>query len=407
MSDRHLAVDGEHFAVAEPWRDDRPIRWRLALIATGLAAVAYIASRVLSGFPGFVESAYAGFISPLLSRPISLATGLLPFSVVEVLIGAWIVRTAILVVRAIRAAMRGTRHLRNAFARGTLRLLAHAGFVVVAFYILWGFNYARAPLERRMGWPDWSGADARQIVRLAEEATIAANEAYLGVHGVEDAGTPTTVDDMARLEDAIGAGYGRAARLLPHEPALGLRYGTVKWPLVSPILARLGITGIYSPFTAEANVRKGLPAAFLPQTMAHEKAHQRGVTNEAEASFIGFVAAAVAPHPLARYSAALFAQAQLAGALRSIAPDDRRRILGSRLPGVERDIRDLADYFQQYAGLGNAIGSAVNDRYLRANRVPGGIRSYGRSVRLLVAWADAHGEVLMPRIDDGPVDRRP
>jgi hypothetical protein len=185
---------------------------------------------------------------------------------------------------------------------------------------------------------------------------------------------------------------------LPSEPTLGRRYGDVKWPLISPILARLGITGIYSPFTAEANVRKGLPAAFLPQTMAHEKAHQRGVANEAEASFIGFIAAAVAPDPLARYSAAMFAQAQLAGALRSMAPDERRRILASRLPGVERDIRDLADYFQQYAGIGNAIGSAVNDRYLRANRVPGGIQSYARSVRLLVAWAGAHGGVLMPPI---------
>jgi hypothetical protein len=30
--------------------------------------------------------------------------------------------------------------------------------------------------------------------------------------------------------------------------------------------------------------------------------------------------------------------------------------------------------------------------------VPGGIQSYARSVRLLVAWAGAHGGVLMPPI---------
>jgi hypothetical protein len=318
--------------------------------------------------------------------------------VVELLIGLWIVWTAYLAVRAFRAATRRTRHLRNALACGVLRFLTHAGIIVVVFYILWGFNYSRAPLERRVGWLEWSGADPEVIVRLAEEATVAVNEAYLDVHGIEDAGVPTTVSDMTRLQDAIAAGYRRAAALLPSEPMLGPRYGDVKWPAISPILARLGITGIYSPFTAEANVRQGLPAAFLPQTMAHEKAHQRGVANEAEASFIGFIAAAVAPDPLARYSAAMFAQAQLAGALRSMAPDERRRILASRLPGVERDVRDLADYFQQYAGIGNAIGSAVNDRYLRANRVPGGIQSYARSVRLLVAWAGAHGGVLMPPI---------
>ena len=40
----------------------------------------------------------------------------------------------------------------------------------------------------------------------------------------------------------------------------------------------LGITGIYFPFYAEANVNVNIPVNELPTTMAHEMAHAKGVS---------------------------------------------------------------------------------------------------------------------------------
>jgi hypothetical protein len=69
-----------------------------------------------------------------------------------------------------------------------------------------------------------------------------------------------------------------------------------------------------------------------------------------------------------------------------------RALVADRLPGVERDIRDYADYLQRVEVRVAAEASrTMNNAYLRANQVPGGIASYGRVARLLVAWSRAHG----------------
>ena len=117
------------------------------------------------------------------------------------------------------------------------------------------------------------------------------------------------------MEAAVDAGWTEAARTLGLPASVGARHGRVKRPLASPAVARLSIHGVYAPFTAEANVVRDLPPVRLPFSMAHEKAHQRGIAGEAEASFLGFVATALAPDALARYSAAVFAQEQLLSAL--------------------------------------------------------------------------------------------
>jgi hypothetical protein len=54
-------------------------------------------------------------------------------------------------------------------------------------------------------------------------------------------------------------------------------------------------------------------------------------------------------------------------------------------------VDDYADYLARVEVRAAAEASRrVNDAYLRANQVPGGVASYGRVARLLVSWARAH-----------------
>jgi hypothetical protein len=260
--------------------------------------------------------------------------------------------------------------------------------------VLWGFNYARPPIEVQLGWPEWEGARLEEVIALAEGAVGAANQAYLDLHGSGDAGVPTALPaDLAALEAALDTGWARTAGKLTLPASMGARHGRVKQPLTSPLLARLGLLGVYSPFTGEAHVVRGMPAVRVPFSMAHEKAHQRGVAIEAEASFLGLLACSYSPDPLARYAGASFAQAQLVAAL---PVRERRRVASLRLPGVERDLQDLEEYRRRNESVAGTVQSAVNDRYLRANRVPGGIESYGRSAFLLILFAREHPEELAP-----------
>jgi hypothetical protein len=283
---------------------------------------------------------------------------------------------------------------------GALRAARHAGALLVLFYLLWGMNYARPAFAAQAGWPDFDGIDAAELTALLEAATLAANRAYIELHGTDDAGAPTALPGRAerrRLEAAIDEGWRRTADVLALPPRAAARYGAVKWPASSPLIARLGIGGMYTPFTAEANVVRGMPALRVPITMAHEKAHQRGVSREADANFLGFVAAAHAPDPLARYSAAMFAQQQLLGlALFRVDADVLRDIVDRRVPGIRRDLDDARAYYLRMHGFAADFGGMLNNHFLMAQGIDHGVEDYRRSVFLIVGWARQHEGALLP-----------
>ena len=376
---------------------DRRLRVRrdLGVLAAGL--VAFVLFRLLFMLPGVVETVYASGIGPLVVRPMSLVSGLVPISLVEVAIVSYAMWVLLAIGRGVLDVRNERRSIRNLTMAAGLRTARDAGVLILLFYVLWGFNYARPPLVERLGWPEWQPPEVGELEALATEAIDAANQAYWDIHHTKDAGEPTPMPaDLGELDLALEEGWRRAAELLDLPAALGRRYGRTKRLLLTPIVARLGVGGFYFPWTGEANVLWDSPAVRRPQSMAHEKAHQRGTGPESEASFLGFVAAAHAPHPHARYSAYVFAQGQLLGMLARADRGKFRRVAMRRYPGVQRDLADDAVYWSQFRGVGTSLGRSINDRFLRTNRVRGGLTSYRRSVRLLLTFAKQNGGTLVP-----------
>ncbi|MCZ6916064.1 MAG: DUF3810 domain-containing protein [Gemmatimonadetes bacterium] len=367
---------------------NRPLRIQRHLGVLGVGVGAFLLFRLFALLPGLVETLYATTVGPLIVQPLSLLVGLLPLALVELVLIFYVTWLVVLTGRTAREVARRQRDWRNALAGGGLRMARDAGVMLVGFYALWGFNYARRPLSERLGWPAWNAPEIEALISLAEQSVESTNAAYWALHETEDAGHPTQdPPDLGALDRALETGWQRAAELLDLPGSTSRRYGRVKRLVLTPIVARFGIVGFYFPWTAEATVLWDSPAVTRPASMAHEKAHQRGIGPESEASFLGFVAASLSPSPHARYSATVFAQQQL---LASLARADREvygEVAARRFPGVLRDLADLAEYWRQFQGVGTAIGRMVNDRYLRANRVQGGVLSYGRSVRLLITHA--------------------
>ena len=62
-------------------------------------------------------------------------------------------------------------------------------------------------------------------------------------------------------------------------------------PLIHPrLLSVQQLTGVYSPFTVEANYNSEIPAYNIPHTICHELSHLKGYMREDEANFIGYLA---------------------------------------------------------------------------------------------------------------------
>jgi hypothetical protein len=368
----------------------------LAVLSLGLGS--YAASRLVPALGLGAQRVYGSGIGGLLTRLLSRVTGAVPVSVAELVLAAYAAWILLLLVRTARELRGRRRKPLDAVRGGALRASRHAGLALAVTYLLWGMNYARPPFGVQAGWEAWDGIENAELVAILERATEAANRAYRELHGgLDDAGEPTRVRDLRALEASIDEGWRRAAAALQLPPAATAAYGPVKWPGASPLVARFGVGGVYAAFTAEATVVRGLPAMRLPFTMAHEKAHQRGVSREADANFLGFVAAAHAPDPLSRYSAAVFAQQQLFGlALFRVDSADMRRIFRARLPGIRRDAAHLRAWYLRRDGIIADFGTSLNNSFLMANGIDHGVEDYRRSVFLLVAWARRNGGDVMP-----------
>ena len=72
-------------------------------------------------------------------------------------------------------------------------------------------------------------------------------------------------------------------------PSLEGYYPEPKEVIVSEILSFQGLTGVYSPFTVEANYNGDMTPYNIPFTVCHELSHLRGFMEEKEANFIAFL----------------------------------------------------------------------------------------------------------------------
>lgn len=363
-------------------------RWAIrgGLLAAGL--LAYGLFHLVSRSPGWVEGWYAGHVGPSLTALLAGMTGPVPFPLAELVVAALLGRQARGAWRGIRAYRSGERSVGGLLLDGGTRLAGDAGAVLVLFYLVWGFHYARPPLEDRMGFGDGTGADTTELARLSREAVASVNRAYRDLHGTADAGHATRMPpDDGRLLQELRAGWDRAASELALPPQTRRAYGPVKrfWP--SEALAYLGIGGFFFPWTGEPVVNGLLPAPSAVHTMAHEMAHQRGYAPEDDANFLAFLVTSRSPDPLVRYAAWFHAHIRLLNALHRVDPDAWKAVREPRVPGVDRDIAAVVAYNERYRGWMSRASRQVNDAYLRSQRVEGGVASYGMVTRLLVAYA--------------------
>ncbi len=273
--------------------------------------------------------------------------------------------------------------------RVLLAIWCAGGALLWAFLLLWGFNYARPPLEERLGLAP-SPADAEMLLRAGER--VATRTAALFSALEQESGPtrlPVRFDELDRLIDE-----GYLELKLPGD-RIGARTTPAKPLMSSTLFSYLGISGIFIPFTGEPSVNALQPDVALPLVLAHEKAHQRGITREGEANFAAFLVCSrkTAP-PYMRYAAYLFATQHLLGEAAQHLPREEVAAAWDRLgSGPIADVRAMQDFWERYQGVASELTAKVNNGYLRALRVPEGVESYGTVVRMLLAL-DARGELI-------------
>jgi hypothetical protein len=330
--------------------------------------------------PQFIERYYSQGIYVSIATTLGCIVGFIPFSLAA---------TALPPIGALTIYM-----LCNAVVRlvrcktGKLRLLLsqlrHAvtivGLLLLIFQLVWGLNYRRTPVSIALGF-DHTRPNADELEAIAREVISSINSNY---HALHDAGgsndsvsNPQPIDQATQLAYARNNIFPESTRLPGYSPPKPLFLGGA--------IARLGISGIYSPFTAEPNYLSIMPAFDLPVAMAHEMAHARGYAREDEASFVAFAVCANSDDPRLRYSAYLSALG-VVGELATVDRERARNVIKLLEDGPRGDLRVRSEFWAKYVGRATYIGTRVNNLYLKVNGIRAGVRSYDDVVSLIIAY---------------------
>jgi hypothetical protein len=319
--------------------------------------------------PDAVERWFSTSFYPALQRQMTPLSNLLPFAVLDLLAVAGCAAVLTVVIRSLQAARR-TRRM-SPVLRALGALAATAASVYLAFLMLWGLNYRRVPMTERLlvqpGAPSFEAVTA-----LGVEATAQLNALHDEAHRAGWRDTPWE-------DETFRGAFAAAQRSLSDAPPAAP--GRLKRTLFGPYFRWTSVDGMINPFGLEVLANPDLLPFERPFVAAHEWSHLAGYADEAEASFVGWLACMRADAP-ARYSGWLFLYWQVNG---EVDDDGRARLAKALGTGPRRDVEAIIERLRrgQLPWLRTA-GWRVYDQYLKANRVEEGVRSYGAVVTLIL-----------------------
>jgi hypothetical protein len=335
--------------------------WILSIVAGACAAA------LLPLPAGAVERWYSAGLYPPLQRAVTSLSNMFPFALLDVLIvavpAAWI-------VAATRGVRRSAHRLRSLAVWG-LRALAGAAALYLLFLVMWGLNYRRVPLERKLPF------DARAVT--VASARDAAQLAVSRLNALSADAHARADDDAGAINPPLAQAFESAMR------ELGTTGETVparpKHTLLDLYFRPAGVSGMTDPFFLETLLESNLLPVEQPFVVAHEWSHLAGFADEGEANFGGWLTC-VRADAAAQYSGWLFLFGELANA---VSRDDRTTLIARLDRGPRDDLRAIAARLaRDVKPQVSAAGWRVYDQYLKANRIEAGTASYAQVVRLVL-----------------------
>ena len=179
---------------------------------------------------------------------------------------------------------------------------------------------------------------------------------------------------------------------------LGQRYRRLSghYPYPKPILNTwiLSVqqtTGVYSPFTVEANYNRDIAYYDIPFTICHELSHLRGYMQEEEANFIGVLATIGADDLYFNYSGFVSAWVYAGNALARIDSTAFATLYSRINARTRQDMLYNNAYWQQFEGKPAEAHEQLNDAYLKMQGQATGVHSYGHVTDLMLEYFAENG----------------
>lgn len=329
-----------------------------------------------------LSTAFADFfnryISSIFRAIFAHITSIFPFSVAELLLLVLLPIAVLFLAYTFTVSVH-----RGKLRKQTLRVLSVLAFLLASFFLNFGAAYDCTPVADKMEL-EITTPDTDNLY-LASAYTLI----HLGDLEDEIAYKPSGQSDLpysfSEMVDKLNAAYDK---LYEQYDFLSPLHTGVKRIALSKPMTYTHLSGVYTPFTGEANVNINYPDYIIAFTTAHEMAHQRGIGPEDEANFIAYLACMHSDDPYLQYAGHANMLEYLSAALRKADPESWQNRLYRFYPeGLLREYAAYSAMFAPYTdNIASDVSDAVNDTYLKANGEAAGTESYDLVTELAVAY---------------------
>jgi hypothetical protein len=331
-----------------------------------LIIIVFLSTVIAAGNAEKVEKIYSGNIYPVISQVFSFISRRVPFSLWDIF---WVLVIILLLTGFFLMLFRRIRF--GWFAR---RFICLGAILYAFFYVSWGYNYFRPDIGKRLSW-DTTVYDEPRFRSVLDSLIYLTRRNHIVIKA----------SDYSLFDSLVERSYAENSHLLKIRYPNGTR--RPKTMTFSSLFVKSGVSGYFGPFFNEIHLNGQLLPMDYPFVLAHEKAHQFGITSEAEANLYAFVICINSGDQRLKYSAS---QSLLLYFLRDASKmKDYHEILKKIDEKVIGDLRFRQEY---YSSLQNEklseMQETANDVYLKANKVEDGVMNYDRVVALLLNWYD-------------------
>ena len=338
-----------------------------------LAVVLAAAAAALLPLPAsWIERWYSNDLYPRLQIQMTTASNAIGIALLDALIVAV---AALAILSLIRRARRRRKigWLRSVSA-GLRDVVVFSACVYLAFLFVWGFNYRRVPLERKIDYEESRVTTdaARELARVSVQRL---NELHAAAHAQQETAPERTLEQAFRsAQQRLGAWF-LAVPGVPKRSVLGWYF------------QRAAIDGMTDPFFLEVILNPDVLPFERPFVLAHEWGHLAGYADESEASLLAWLTC-LEGDERAQYSGWLAIYSHVIG---NLPRSDARTLAEPLQPGPRADLAAISARLARSSPTVRTVARDAYDAYLKANRIEEGIASYDAVVRLILGAGPDNG----------------
>lgn len=334
--------------------------------------------KLIALFPESVEKWYSNGLYPKIAFVSRNSLGWIPFSIGDLLY-------FILIFFLLRWFWKNRKGFFKNWKTNGLTIMSWFAIFYFFFNVLWGLNYYRVPLNKKLDIPkEYTLAQLEAFTDKMIRKTNALQEEITGTDSLAVV-IPYTETEIFTL--AI-KGYQNLPENLKE---FQYKHQSIKGSLLSYPLSYMGFGGYLNPFTNEAQVNTLKPKYNCPMTTCHEMAHQTGIGSESECNFIGFLAAVKNEDIYFQYSAYNFITRYCLGNLEKMEEGKSKPFFEKLNKGVVKNLDENEAFWESYHTPIDTFFEYFYDNFLKMNQQKDGLESYSKFVGLMIGYEEISG----------------